>query len=240
MSQFKNDLFETNNRPYPESKKFNPTSGVIKLSPSSLNLFIECPRCFWLYVNRGIQRPRIPVATITTGLDRVIKDYFNLYRQKNILPPLLKGKVPGRLIAKIPNKGWLEYVDTKENARLGGYLDECVDLGDNFYAVLDHKTRGRAPDEVHRAYQLQMDVYTFLLEKNRFPTKKTAYIVYYFPLKVNENNDFLFEALVKEIKTSPEEAKEVFYQAIKVLKSPVPKINDTCEFCKWIKTQDIK
>ncbi len=229
MAKFKNDLFDSHKK-----------SDLMRLSPSSLNLFLDCPRCFWLYVNKKIERPRIPVATITTGLDKVIKEHFNLYRPKNTLPPILKGEVPGKLISKFPNRGWLEFIDSKENAKLGGYLDECLDLGNNFYAALDHKTRGSAPIKVHRSYQLQMDVYTFLLEENKFPTKRLAYIIYYLPSKVAENNNFLFEALVKEIKTDPLKAKEIFYQAIKVLKSPAPGINNFCKFCNWIKSQDIK
>lgn len=213
---------------------------MVRLSPSSLNLFRECPRCFWLYVNKGIDRPRIPVATITTGLDRVIKEYFNFYRSQNILPPILKEAVPGKLISQLPKRGWLDYIDSKLNARLGGYLDECLDLGSNCYAALDHKTRGQAPEEVHSAYQLQMDVYTFLLEQNKYPTKKTAYVIYYFPAKVNENNHFVFQVLAKEIKTDPERAREVFYKAIGILKNPVPDMNADCKFCNWIKTGGIK
>lgn len=240
MGGFKQDLFEAGDRGDVTREKVNQQPAMIKLSPSSLNLFLECPRCFWLYVNRKIERPRIPVATITTGLDRVVKEYFNIYRFKNILPPILKGNIAGKLISKLPNRGWLEYIDTKENAKLGGYLDECVDLGDNLYAALDHKTRGSAPQEVHSSYQLQMDVYTFLLERNKFPTRRIAYIVYYLPNKINENNNFVFQALVKEIKTDPERARKVFYQAINILKNPVPTINDRCNFCNWIKTQGIK
>jgi hypothetical protein len=82
---------------------------MIRLSPSSLNLFLDCPRCFWLYVNKGIRQPSIPVATITTGLDKVIKEYFNLYRPKGTLPPFLENKVPGKLIRDFPKKGWLDF-----------------------------------------------------------------------------------------------------------------------------------
>src|SRR3989344_2183455 len=44
-----------------------------KISPSSLTLFEDCPRCFWLYIRERQARPSIPVAKITEGMDRVIK-----------------------------------------------------------------------------------------------------------------------------------------------------------------------
>lgn len=213
---------------------------MIKLSPSSLNLFLDCPRCFWLYVNKNIKHPGPPVATITTGLDRVIKEHCDLCRSKNILPPFLEGKVPGKLANILSKKGWLEFTDEKKDAKLGGYLDECLQLENDCYAVLDHKTRGSAPNAIHKAYQLQMDVYTFLLEKNNFPTRKTAYLVYYIPNKIASTGDFQFEALVKELTTDPQRAQGVFYKALELLRGPVPAKSQDCGFCQWTTTIDIK
>jgi hypothetical protein len=213
---------------------------MIKLSPSSLNLFLDCPRCFWLYVNKNIKQPGGPVATITTGIDRVVKEYFNLCRSQNVLPLFLQGKISGRLANNLPKNGWLEFIDNKYDARLGGYLDECIKLENNCYAVLDHKTRGSRPDAIHKAYQLQMDAYTFLLEKNNLPTQKTAYIVYYIPLKTASGTDFQFEALVKELKTDPQRAEEVFYRALEVLHKPIPALSENCDFCQWTATINIK
>lgn len=213
---------------------------MIKLSPSSLNLFLECPRCFWLYVNKGIKRPSIPVATITTGLDKVIKEYFNLYRSKGVIPPILEDKVPGKLIHNFPNNGWLEFTDKKQNAKLSGYLDECLDLGNNFYAALDHKTRGSKPENTHKAHQFQMDAYTFLLEQNGFLTKKKAYLVYYIPRAVASGKTIEFEVFVCEVKTEPERAKKIFYDAVSILRETIPTASSDCEFCRWTQTLNIK
>jgi len=213
---------------------------MISLSASSLNLFLDCPRCFWLYVNNGIKRPSIPVATITTGLDRVIKEYFNLYRPKGILPPFLENKVLGKLISSLPKKGRLEFIDNKIEAGLVGYLDECLDLGNNFYAALDHKTRGTKPEKTHQAHQFQMDVYTFLLEQNGFPTKRLAYLIYYIPKAVVSKDAIEFEVFASQVKTDPENAKKVFYDALTVLKKTIPRPHQDCEFCKWTATLNIK
>ncbi|RKY31669.1 MAG: hypothetical protein DRP74_04330 [Candidatus Omnitrophota bacterium] len=213
---------------------------MLKLSPSSLNLFLECPRCFWLYINKNIKRPSIPVATITTGLDRVVKAHFDTYRIKNELPSIVKGKIPGKLMRNFPNKGWLEFVDYKINAKLGGYLDECLDLGDNFFAALDHKTRGTPPKETHSAHQFQMDAYTFLLEENKFPTKRTAYLIYYIPKEVSTGNSIEFDVIASELKADPEKAKKIFYAAVAELKKPIPASGNTCAFCQWATTLNIK
>lgn len=234
MSEIKKDLFEKSS-----SNQIGPQSRKIKLSPSSLNLFMECPRCFWLYINREMKRPSIPVATITTGLDRVVKEYLSEYRLKNILPSFLKEKISGKLMVDFPKRGWFEYNDARLDAKLGGYLDECIQLEDGNYAVLDHKTRGSAPDSVHKAYQLQMDVYTFLLEANKYPTKRTAYLAYYIPKKIIANSDFQFEVVIKEISTDPKRAQEVFSKAVEILRKPIPSKSEDCDFCKWTSTAEI-
>jgi hypothetical protein len=241
MDEFKNDLFEAAASPTNKDNRKNQHQQLkFKLSPSSLNLYLDCPRCFWLYLNKNIKRPSIPVATITTGLDRVIKEYLEPYRLKNILPPLLENKVPGKLIRNLPYKGWLEFIDSKIDARLGGYLDECLDLGNNFYAALDHKTRGTKPAATHKAHQFQMDVYTFLLEQNDLPTKRVAYLVYYIPKSVTEEKTFEFDVIAHEVKTEPERARDVCGAAVSMLKESIPAADKDCEFCKWTATQDIE
>jgi hypothetical protein len=184
-------------------------------------------------MNRGIFRPEKPVATITIGLDRVIKEYFNKYRDKDTLPPFLEKKIPGKLIRNLPS--WLEFKDLNLDAKLYGYLDECLIIDDNFYAPLDHKTRGNIPEDTHPAYQLQMDVYTFLLEQNNFPTKNKAYLVYYIPKGGDLfNNGFQFDVYPVELRTEPKKAKQIFYMAISTLREDqIPKQNKDCLFCNW-------
>src|SRR3990172_537291 len=137
-----------------------------QLSASTLKLFQECPRCFWLHINKKIERPRGPFPSLPSGIDRVLKAYFEAYRKSGTLPPLIQGK-----------------------------LDDCVVLAGAKLAPLDHKTRASAPDDVsytQRYYQFQMDVYTLLLERNGQPTSRTAYVVYYFPLEGTLDQGFPF------------------------------------------------
>ena len=54
----------------------NTTKGY-KLSPSALNLFLNCPKCFWLDRNKGKKRPRGIYPSLPGGMDAVIKNYFD-------------------------------------------------------------------------------------------------------------------------------------------------------------------
>jgi hypothetical protein len=203
------------------------------LSPSSLNIFRDCPRCFWLQVNSDIRRPRGAFPSIASGLDRVIKEYFDSYREKGILPPLLTGKIEGKLIPQLPNK--LYFNDYSKNASLMGMLDECLILPENIYAALDYKTRGSLPADVHPAYQLQMDVYTLLLEKNNHKIGNIAYLLYFVPSPGKLHEGIPFNVKIMEVKTSTKRALDIFHKALELLESPVPASSEGCEYCNWVK-----
>ena len=208
-------------------------SKPLKLSPSSLNLYLECPRCFWLHHNRGIKRPSGIFPSLPGGMDGVLKVYFNEYRGTGMLPPVIEGKVEGELLNPLPAS--LFYKDDDRQAVLWGKLDDALDFGDNTFAPLDHKTRGYPPkDEILAPYQLQMDVYDLLMQTNEMPTKGVAYLVYYYPTPGQLHDHFPFEVVVKEVKTNPKRAQKVFEDALELLRQDdIPTPKKTCEYCAW-------
>jgi len=211
---------------------------MIKLSQSTLNLFLECPRCFWLSVVKNIKRPRGPFPSLPSGIDLILKDYFNLYREKGEIPKLLRGKIPGKIITSLPAS--FSLYEEKIGALLYGRLDECLEIEDNVFAPLDHKTRGfKTKEDSHTFYQTELDVYTLLLEANHYSTKRTGFLVFYVPQKSSRLHEgFPFEVEVKEVPTNPEKAKEDFYKAVEVLRRvDPPKSSERCEYCKWARSQ---
>src|SRR3989344_6329708 len=58
-----------------------------RLSPSALNLYKECQRCFWLTQNKVWKRPSGIFPSLPTGMDRILKQYFDTYAKKRLLPP---------------------------------------------------------------------------------------------------------------------------------------------------------
>ena len=51
-----------------------------QLSRSKIELFIDCPRCFWLDVARGIPRPSGPPFTLNNAVDALMKAEFDRFR----------------------------------------------------------------------------------------------------------------------------------------------------------------
>lgn len=204
----------------------------IKLSPNSLNLFVECPRCFWLHFNKGIKRPSGIFPSLPGGMDGILKVYFNEYRGTDKLPPIIEGRIKGKLLDPLPLS--LFYKDEKNQAVLWGKLDDVLDLGNGKYAPLDHKTRGYAPkEEVILPYQLQMDTYDFLMSENNLPTSHLAYLIYYYPTPGQLHDKFPFKVAIKPVNTDPKRAKETFEKAIELLRSKMPESSPTCQYCAW-------
>lgn len=208
----------------------------IKLSPSTLNLFAECPRCFWFAVKKGLGRPKGPFPSLPTGMDSVIKKYFDTYRGKNEMPPILRNKIKGRLALSMPKTLYFE--DDSEYV-LYGRPDEYVEHSNETISALDHKTRASAPKELLPVYQNQLDIYDFLLSKNGYKTQNKAYLVYYYPEAGQLHNGFPFAVRIKEIETEPGRAEELFRKAVEILEqNEAPEAHEECKYCVWLSDMD--
>ncbi|HOJ40011.1 MAG TPA: PD-(D/E)XK nuclease family protein [bacterium] len=220
------------------------------LSASTLNLLRECERCFWLAVKKNLRRPRGPMPSIATGLDSFVTRYFHYYRKRGQLPPLLSGKLSGHLageelfdLKKGVKAKWLVYEDHR--LTLVGKLDDCLVEAEG-YSPLDYKTRASLPEEIHQSYQLQMDIYTFLLAKNksqRYPVSGRAYLLYFVPafpevqeefeLEKMERLHFPFKAGLKVLTTCPESIPGLLDHAAEILQREEPPSPGECEYCQW-------
>lgn len=154
-------------------------------------------------------------------------------------PIELKGKIKATLFKdKILLDGWrsnfkgIRYID-RSGIALRGAIDNI--LQDNSrLTVLDYKTRGFALKEDSAShYQLQMDVYNFLLRKNGYQTADHAYLLFYHPRHVEKDGHVAFNVDLVKIKTDVKRAESAFQRAIRILRSKEPKPSKECKFCNW-------
>jgi len=211
-----------------------------KLSPSSLNLLKECPRCFWLKFNKNIKRPDTIFPSLPSGMDKILKIHFDSFMEKGQLPPeLCKSECKGlklfndKELLKIwrSNFKGIQYKDKEDNL-FRGAVDNIL-VKNKKLIVLDYKTRGYPlKEDTHEHYQDQMDIYNLLLRKNNYETEDYAYLLFYHPDKVNEKGDIIFNTDLIKISISIKNAENIFKNAIKTLEGPLPEAKE-CGFCKW-------
>ncbi len=215
----------------------------IQLSPNSLNLFLECPRCFWLEKRQGIKRPQPYPYALNMAVDVLLKEEFDKYRAKNEPHPLLSAhKIPARLFSnqKLLNQ-WrsnlsgIRYYDPDLEATLFGAVDDILEFKDGKLAPLDYKSTGSSIPSVYDRFQLQMDIYTYLLERNGFSTPRKGYLAFYVVDKKNGFGDKLpFKKELHEIETNPTDIPELFEDAVAFLRRSIPpQHSPDCQFGQW-------
>jgi len=206
---------------------------IIWLSPTGVGVLDRCPRCFWLHYKKGIRQPEGIVSRLANRFDAIIKRYFDLYRPLGELPPMVLGKMEGKLENPFQEKYFYQH---DEKYGCYGKLDDCLAAG-KVYTPIDFKTSSSDPrekKEIYESYQHQMNSYAWLLEENKKKTSGLAHLIYFYP----EHSDELHRGCemvihVETLKTNPKSAKERFLKAIKVLESKIPRHSAGCPFCSW-------
>lgn len=215
----------------------------IKLSPNSLNLFLECPLCFWLEKREGIKRPPPYPYALNTAVDTLLKQEFDRYRAKGELHPLLIAhNIPAGLFSNQEllnewrsNFKGIRYHDSQLKATLFGAVDDILEFPDRKLAPLDYKSTGSNKANIYDRFRLQMDVYTYLLEKNGFSTSGKGYLAFYIVNKEDGfENRLPFRKELKEVKTNPSYVPELFRKAVVLLRSDIPPLHGPdCKFGQW-------
>jgi len=211
-------------------------------SATSLNLFLNCPRCFWFKFIKNIERPRGIFPSLPGGIDKILKPYFDIHRKAHTLPEGLESGLPEganlfpdvELIHKWQDwKTGLTYT-SKQGVKVIGALDDCLEIG-SFVAPLDYKTRGSAPKDdgsSQKYYGLQLSTYSFLLKEAGYKVTKKGYLVYYYPVQATDLTRIKFDIKVVQLEADPKYFIDVMVGALRVLKEVKPPAPaDGCEFC---------
>lgn len=176
-------------------------------------------------------------------MDRILKENFDSFRQRDEMPPELKELSGMRLFADI------KLLNEWRNNRKGishesngvmfrGAVDDMLSNGGKL-AVLDFKTRGYPlKEDTHEHYRGQLDSYTYLLERNGFEAEHYGYLLFYYPDKVVGNGISMFETRLVKVDTDPSRAEKKLNDAVACIKSSEPpKASAGCEYCKYSETR---
>jgi len=213
---------------------------TFKLSPSSLNLMKECPRCFWLEKHKVWKRPIGIFPSLPSGMDKILKTHFDKFRDIESLPPELAKSECKDDGCKLFNdseklKIWRNNLKgisftNKDGNELHGAVDNLLVKGKKII-VLDYKTRGfELKEDTHEHYQDQLNIYNFLLRKNGYETEDYAFLLFYVPKEVLPTGEFVFDTTLKKMKIDVKDAEKLWEKALDILNSECPEKG--CEWCE--------
>lgn len=163
-----------------------------KLSRSKIELYLECPRCFYLDNKLGTKRPGFPSFTLNIAVDELFKKEFDLYRAKQEPHPI----ITAYNLKAVPYQHrdldeWrdpfvgLQYRHTATGLMISGGVDDIWVNPDGELIVVDYKATSKtdsiatlADSSWEDSYRRQIGVYQWLLEQLGFTVAQTGYFVY--------------------------------------------------------------
>lgn len=210
------------------------------LSPSSINLYLNCPRCFWLsysvHASAKVKRPTSPFPSLPNACDGLLKDYFDQCRQTSQTPPEVASLGYSlfsnlELLNEWRGKGVKTIIN---DAPVLGKLDDLLQNG-NELIITDFKTKGCKPEEGYgnKYYGVQLSIYGLLLQELGYKVSSKAVILFYTP--VFQNGAIKLECTPHDITLDFERAKEVISNTFKCFNSEeMPEASESCGFCSYV------
>ena len=217
---------------------------MIKLSRSKIELFIECPRCFWLEMNRGIKRPPPAPYTINSAIDALLKQEFDVCRENGTAHYLIKKYKVDAIPYKCDQiKTWrtnftgIQFKHVKTDFLVFGAVDDVWINPQGELIVVDYKATGAKEYQIYDSYRRQIEIYQWLLLQNGFKVSKTGYFVF---AKVNKNNGFTdgklsFDLSVEPLVGDTSWIENTIVDARKALNGTIPAQKQECPYCQYSK-----
>ena len=242
----------------PRSADWNFGGSKWKLSRSKIDLFTECPLCFYLDNRLGVARPRGPSFTLNIAVDALLKKEFDLHRAKQTTHPLLKKYGVNALpLEHADIDAWrenfvgIQYRHPETGFLITGAIDDVWVNPAGELIIVDYKATSKDGDinslsdsGWDEQYKRQMEIYQWIFKQKGFKVSKTGYFVYVNGKKDREAFDGKLEFDVTLI---PHIGKDSWVEGVlmkikQCLESDeLPKPADSCDHCRYRKvSRDIQ
>lgn len=228
---------------------YDPSSAKpFKLSRSKLDLFLECPRCFYLDRKLGVGRPAGPPFTLNSAVDALLKKEFDIHRAASRPHPLMTSYG----IDAIPmshemidewrsNFKGVTYHHPETNFIITGAIDDIWINPQREFIIVDYKATSKNGEvaldqEYHEGYKRQAEIYQWLFRRNGFEVNDTAYFVYANGIKDRKAFDGKLEFDVKIIPYQGDDSwvEKTVKDAYQCLQDKnISTASEDCDFCAY-------
>ncbi|OIP78236.1 MAG: hypothetical protein COT61_01810 [Candidatus Portnoybacteria bacterium CG09_land_8_20_14_0_10_44_13] len=242
MSQYYN--------PHRKSGLYDPTSKTpFRISRSKIDLFLNCPRCFYFDRRLGVGQPPGYPFSLNSAVDTLLKKEFDTHRAKGNPHPLMKSYG----IDAIPFehqkmnewrdslRGGITFLHEPTNLFITGGVDDVWINPKGELHIVDYKATAKSGEvsldaDWQIGYKRQMEVYQWLFRHNNFKVSDIGYFVYC-------NGDIDKEAfdakLEFDIKIIPYEGNDDWIEKTIsdihkcLINNEIPEAGPDCDFCRY-------
>lgn len=247
---------------YKKSKGlFNPKSkDPFQISRSKIELFLQCPRCFYMECRFGLGRPSTPPYTLNNAVDSLLKNEFDLLRKNGEKHELVKkygiDAIPFQHTDLAQWRGEVTaYVgalvlDEKSNLMINGLVDDIWQDSEGKLVMVDYKATSTTKeislnDEYKQSYKRQIEVYQWIFRKLGFQVSNIGYFVFANAMKNLPKFDgkLEFEMSILPHEGNPDWVDLTLLEIKELLMSDtIPSPAHECEYCayKMMSVQTVK
>ncbi len=237
-------------KPHRTRNLYDPASTEpYRLSRSNIDLFLNCPQCFYLDRRLGVKRPPGFPFSLNSAVDKLLKREFDIHRAKGTKHPLMKkykiGAVP---FAHEKIDEWrdslrrgIAYHHADTNFKITGGVDDVWAKPSGELIIVDYKATSKS-EEVNLdadwqiGYKRQMEVYQWLFRRNGFKVSNTGYFVY-----CNGNGDaeafdgkLEFDVNVLPYQGNDSWVEQAIIDAHACLNNTkIPAAGEDCDYCQY-------
>lgn len=230
---------------------FDPASTEpFKLSRSKIELFLECPRCFYLDRRLGTSRPPGFPFSLNAAVDALLKKEFDIHRKAKTPHPLMETYGINAIPFDHENlplwrdtfKG-VECHHAPTNFIISGAVDDIWVTPGGKLIVVDYKATSKNGEvnidaDWQKGYKRQMEIYQWLLRNNNFTVSDTGYFVY-----VNGKTDRkAFDGKLEfDVVLIPYTGKDSWVEKTLedmracLINEAIPPANRDCDWCRYKK-----
>ena len=229
---------------------FNPASAeAFRISRSKIDLFLECPRCFYYDQRLGVGRPPGFPFNLNSAVDALLKKEFDIHRKHKSKHPLMEQYgVDAVPFAHEKIEEWrdalrrgISHLHKETNLFVRGGVDDVWVTPEGELLIVDYKATSKDGEvsldaEWQDGYKRQIEVYQWLFRKNGFKVSTTGYFVYANASRDREAFDGRLEFAIKVIPYIGSDAWiEGVLKKIRACleKDTAPESSDDCDFCLY-------
>jgi CRISPR/Cas system-associated exonuclease Cas4 (RecB family) len=219
-----------------------------RLSRAKIDLYFDCPRCFYLDMKFGVSRPLGFQYSLNQAVDTLLKKEFDLKRAKDEPYPLLK-----RYGLKLKpfkhqdmkdwrdNRRGIRYYHQPTNFEIYGAIDDVwVDENEVLY-IVDFKSTSTTKtisldEEWKDSYKRQMEIYQWLFRRNGFKVSNTGYFIYCNGKTDREAFDAKLEFDISVLAYDGDDkwVEKTLFDIKKLLESDeIPLPSSNCNYCNY-------
>lgn len=219
-----------------------------QLSRSKLELFLECPRCFYDDIALGWGRPSGPPFTLNLAVDALLKAEFDGFRAAGNPHPLfltvMLDAVPFKheqLDTWRTNFTGVRWLDPETHWTYFGAVDDLWTRPDGTLIIADYKATAKkneiTAENIYPGYKRQLEIYQYLVEKLGFRVDPRAWLVYANGISIGGAFGDMLRFSTKMIAVDCDRSwvESKFREAVALLQSGKrPPAAAECEWCEYV------